>query len=404
MPLLYQDQKLYLRQGGVDVDLLELTKKIKQPFYLYDVDGALERLQFFKEQTKPMKVYFSLKANHYPPLVSALLKEGCGLDIVSGGELNLALEMGLNPKKMVFSGVGKTKQELELAIEAGVFQINVESLEELCRLGELAQSLNTKIGMAFRLNPNIKLSTHEFIQTGTSDHKFGMEEALLPEFSDIVKKFKNHLHWQGLAMHIGSQGLDLDPILQAMAKTKNIFERLRREGFALQTLDVGGGVGIDYHKLDEKSDEERICFYGEKIRNLFKDFKGELLCEPGRIVTARFGLLFGEIQYLKKTSLRHFVILNTGMNHLLRPALYQAFHPVLPLLKREGDDSLYTIAGPICESADILARDRKLPPLKSGDWLVFLSTGAYGAVMAAKYNLNYWPPKELALSKGKEVV
>jgi len=269
----------------------------------------------------------------------------------------------------------------------------------LYRIGQGCSSLKLKAQVACRVNPNVTLDTHAFIQTGTKDHKFGIDENLISQFIEIVIKHSPLIHFQGVAMHIGSQGLSIEPIIQATRKVKSIYERLNREGHSLKTLDIGGGVGIDYRTEDIEDDIRRIEFYGSSLRRVFKDFDGRILCEPGRILTARHGWLFGEIKYIKKTSLRNFAILNTGMHHLIRPVLYQAYHRVLPVKKFSQKKKTYTIAGPICESADILARDRLLPILSSGDWLCICDAGAYGAVMAQTYNMQ-GIPLEITCSQG----
>ncbi len=399
MPLTYNQNHLILLQKTHKIDLFELVKNMDQAFYLYDIDGAVERLKLFQKSVDPVEIYFSLKCNHNKVLVQSFLKEGAGLDIVSKGELNHSLKLKCSPKKIVFSGVGKTKQELEQALQTQIFQINVESLEELERIGQLCSSLKLKAQTACRINPNITLDTHKFIQTGTKDHKFGIDENSIPHFIEIIKKYSSFIAFQGLAMHIGSQGLSIEPIIQAVQKLKNIYEGLNREGHSLKTLDIGGGVGIDYRTDNLRDDISRIELYGSKLKKVLNDFKGRVLCEPGRILTARYGWLFGEIQYIKRTSLRNFTILNTGMHHLIRPVLYQAYHNVLPVKKSNKEKKNYTIAGPICESADILARDRFLPALSSGDWLCFCDVGAYGAVMSQTYNMQSFP-LEMTCSQG----
>ena len=400
MPLTYIQNHLTLIQKTKKLDLAQLTENMEQAFYLYDLDGVLERLKLFQKLVHPIEVYFSLKCNNNKTLVQSFLKEGAGLDIVSKGELDHGLKLKCSPKKIVFSGVGKTKKELEQALRAQIFQINVESLEELERIGQLCSSLKLKARIACRINPNITLDTHAFIQTGTKDHKFGIDENFIPHFIEIIKKYSSFITFQGLAMHIGSQGLSIEPIVQAVKKVKNIYERLNREGHSLQTLDIGGGVGIDYRTENLEDDIKRIELYGSRLKKVFNNFEGRILCEPGRILTARYGWLFGEIQYIKHTSLRNFAILNTGMHHLIRPVLYQAYHNVLPVKKSNQEKKNYTIAGPICESADILARDRLLPVLSSRDWLCFCDTGAYGAVMSQTYNMQEIP-LELVCSQGE---
>lgn len=399
MPLTYIQNNLSLTQNTHKINLVELTKNIDQAFYLYDIDGAIDRFKFFQKSIDPVETYFSLKSNNNKILVQSFLKEGAGLDIVSGGELKYSLDLKCSPDKVVFSGAGKTKQELEQALTNQIFQINVESLEELERIANLCSLLKLKAKVACRINPNVTLDTHSFIQTGTQDHKFGIDEKSIPQFIEIVKKYSSLINFQGLAMHIGSQGLSVEPILQACKKVKNIYERLNREGHSLKTLDIGGGVGIDYRTENLKDDVKRIEFYGSHLQKIFKNFEGRILCEPGRILTARFGWLFGEIQYVKQTSLRNFAILNTGMHHLMRPVLYQAYHHIKPVKKSNRENKNYMIAGPICESADILAKDRLLPALSSGDWLCICDTGAYGSVMSHTYNMQN-TPLEIACSQG----
>ena len=402
MPLTYIQNHLTLIQKTHKIDLVELTQKMDQAFYLYDIDGSVERLKYFQKSVDPVEVYFSLKSNNNKTLVQSFLKEGAGLDVVSKGELEHSLNLKCSPDKVVFSGAAKTKQELEKALRAQIFQINVESLEELERIGSLCSALKLKVRAACRINPHVTLDTHPFIQTGMQDHKFGIDEDLIPQFIEIVKKYSPFISFQGLALHIGSQGLSVEPILKACEKVKNIYERLQREGHVLKTLDIGGGVGIDYRTENLEDDIKRIDFYGSSLKKIFKNFEGRILCEPGRILTARFGWLFGEIQYIKQTSLRNFAILNTGMHHLIRPVLYQAYHRLQPVKKSHQEKKNYTIAGPICESADILARDRLLPALSSGDWLCICDAGAYGAVMSQTYNMQTIP-LEMACSQGAVV-
>ena len=402
MPLSYENGFLTLCQGSKKISLDEISRKVKKPFYLYDVDGALERFKFFQKALKPAQVCFSLKCNNNEHLIRSFLDSGAGLDIVSGGELQLGLELNCPAEKIVFSGVGKTKDDLDKAVYHKIFQINVENIQELERLGEISRRHQKKIPIALRLNPHIRLDTHPFIQTGMGDHKFGIEESSLPHALEVLKQYP-FLRFQGLAMHIGSQGISVEPILAAAEKIKTIYGHLNKEGFKLKTIDIGGGVGIDYRSQNLDDDLKRIKTYGEGIGSIFQNSGAEIICEPGRVIAGRFGWLLGQVQYIKKTSTaRRFVILNTGMHHLIRPVLYQAFHHVLPVKEPLSSEERknYTLAGPICESADIMAKDRLLPVLKPGDELVFCDAGAYGAVMASRYNLQDWP-LEIAVHKGK---
>lgn len=399
MPIKYIDNQLHFCQNNQEHNLVDLAQKINEPFYLYDIDGVIERYNTFKKAIQPAHLHFALKSNNYEPLIRALIKNGSGLDVVSGGELKYGLELGVDAKKIVFSGVGKTKEEIELAVKSEIFQLNVESLEELERIGQISKSLKKTTSVAFRLNPNIHLDTHKFIQTGTSDNKFGMEEENLPAFIDIINKYNPYLKFQGLAVHIGSGGLSFDPIIQSIAKMRSIYESLNRQGQNLTTIDIGGGLGIDYKDENLQSDLDLLAAFSSDLKKALKDFDGHVLAEPGRFIVARFGWLLAEIQYIKKTSLSNFAILNTGMHHLIRPVLYQAYHQVKQLKKSDAKKEKYTLGGPICESSDILARDREFSKLTSGDWLVFYDVGAYGSVMSLQYNM-FHPIKEISFSQG----
>lgn len=400
MSLKYLDGYLTLIQKNQKIPLLKLAQQIKKPFYLYDLNGLVQRYQFFKKNLDSLEIYFSVKSNNCFSLVQKLIENGSGLDIVSQGEFEFGKSVGCSPQKMVFSGVGKTKEELEKALSSDLFQINVESLQELDRIGQICSSLKLKARVAYRINPNISLQTHKYIQTGTSEHKFGMEEKFIPKFNEIVKKYSPYIQFQGLAMHIGSQGLSIDPILTACEVVRNVYERLNKEGYHLTTLDIGGGIGIDYQSED--GDEERIEEYGAGLKRIFKNFEGRILCEPGRILVGRYGWLIGEVQYIKQTSRVSFAILNTGIHHLIRPALYQAYHRVLNLKQNQKEKKVYTLAGPVCETSDVLARDRLLEELESGDCVAFCDVGAYGSVMQMKYNM-FESPQEISYFDGKPV-
>ena len=399
MSLKYVNGYLTLTQNHQNLSLTELAQDLKTPFYLYDLNGLIQRYEFFKKAIGPMNIYFSIKSNNCSSVVRKLIELGSGLDIVSQGEFDFGKNQGCSPTKMVFSGVGKTKEELEKTLSEGIFQINVESLQELDRIGQICSALKITASVAYRLNPNISLKTHEYIQTGTAHHKFGMEEKMIPKFNEIVKKYSPYIKFQGLAMHIGSQGLSIEPILKACSLMRNTYERLNREGFELKTLDIGGGLGIDYQS--DSGDEERITQYGTELKRIFKDFEGQLLCEPGRILVGRYGWLIGEVQYIKQTSRVLFAILNTGIHHLIRPALYQGYHRVLNLKQTpKKEKKVYTLVGPVCETSDVLARDRLLEELQSGDLVAFCDVGAYGSVMNLKYNM-FALPQEASYLDGK---
>ena len=340
-----------------------------------------------------------MKANSHPRILKTFADENIGVDVVSGGEIQLALKAGFKGKDIVFSGVGKTKQEIQLALEKDILQINVESQSELKRIGELARSQKKKAQVAFRMNPNIDAKTHPYITTGLRENKFGMDEENLLVLKEILHQYSDSLSLQGLTLHIGSQIQNLKPLKDSIRKIIEFYKELQKE-FDLKILDVGGGLGMDYKSDQMDLDLQAIKQYGSLLKEFSKEIKGQIITEPGRIITARSACLIGEIQYLKKTPYKNFVILNTGMNHLMRPCLYQAYHRFLPLQKREGDNVVYDVVGPICESSDVLGRDRLFTQLKEGDFLAIMDTGAYGAVLANTYNAHPLP-KEIFISNGK---
>ena len=387
MPFEYQNNQLYLLQGSKKSNLTKFAQKQGTPFYLYDIRGMVERLKFFQKHSPPGGVHYAMKANAHPEILEAFRQNGAGVDVVSGGEIKLALKQGFKGSQIIFSGVGKTEEEIKLALEQDILQFNVESLSELKRLAKLAKQMNKKARVAFRINPDVEFETHPYIKTGLKEHKFGLEPALLPRLKQVLQA-NPLLTFYGLTMHIGSQIQDLGALKQACLKIKTLYQQ--EEG--LQTLDVGGGLGIDYKGSDFNHETRRIQEYGLFLKGLAQDTKARILTEPGRILTAQFGLLVAQVQYIKKTSFKNFAVLDTGMHHLMRPCLYQAYHRIVPLEKRSmGKKLIYDIVGPICESSDILGRDRSLTGLKEGDFVAILDTGAYGASMANQYNAHNLP-------------
>lgn len=402
MPFIYKSDRLHLVSGSSELDLLNLTGSMKgHPFYLYDLDSIVERARFFKNrfQRKAM-VHYAMKANSHPHILSALAKEGLGVDVVSGGEIDLALNSGFSADRIVFSGVGKTQAEIEKAIQLNIKQINVESSQELLRIAQVAKAHQKTAPVAFRLNPDVDADTHPYIKTGFRENKFGMEIGQVPKLVGILKKFPQELELVGLTIHIGSQLADLSSFAEAIDKTLPTYIELIKLGFDLKRFDVGGGLAIDYKNPDPKMDEKLIGDFVAIVEKKLPSSVKEIQCEPGRILVAPFGALFGEIQYIKKTSHKNFIILNTGMHHLLRPSLYQAYHRILPLKRHQGEPLAYDVVGPICESADVLGSAREMVNPAPGDWLAITEAGAYGYVMASHYNAQELP-KELIFSAGR---
>jgi diaminopimelate decarboxylase len=396
------NDRFILEQSDNIVDLIECYDLGNCPVYVYDIDGLDQRISEFKNVVPPnTEIHYALKANCNKHVLQSIKSQGVGLDVVSGGELKQGLEAGFKASDIVFSGVGKTVNEIELAINEGVKQINVESVQELERICFLSRKLNKPINVAFRMNPDVDAKTHPYITTGFRENKFGMDFLEISNLVEILKNNKN-VHLSGLTMHIGSQLRDIKPLEDATKRLLSLWDELISQGHKLETLDLGGGLGIDY-KDSTESDLANIQLYGEMLKSLLKDFNGRIILEPGRILVARFGALITKIQYIKENRFKNFAIVDTGMHHLMRPCLYQAYHRIIPLKfdsSHASDEKLYDIVGPICESSDVLGKDRLMGHLRQDDYLAVCDVGAYGHVMANNYN-THGLPIELAYSKGQ---
>ncbi len=394
MPFGYCDGHLWAGNPGAGQDLLKLARNYDRPLYVYALPDVTARARRLRSAfgTLPVSLHYAMKANANADLLKCLAKEGYGVDTVSGSEIEEAMRAGFEPAKIIFSGVGKTKAEIELAIRHSIKQINIESPQELDRIGQIATKLNRKIDVAFRMNPDVNPQTHPYITTGFRENKFGMDESFLPELKNILCGYEDQVILRGLTFHIGSQVTGLGSFQEAIEKTILVYKSLCAEGYPLDRLDIGGGLCVDYSTDDIAPEHQLIQDYGRMACKLLEPLKCEILIEPGRILVARCGLLIGEVQYVKSTQFKNFAILNTGMHHLLRPALYQAVHRVLPLEQKQGTPlRRYDVVGPICESSDFLARDVTLPLVASGDYLAIADTGAYGYSMASLYNRHALP-------------
>jgi diaminopimelate decarboxylase len=393
MGLLYKNGVLHFGENAT-TPLDALTRARTEPFYLYDLDGMRTRARALKNAYHGLEVHYAMKANSTMRIMRAFHAEGTGVDTVSGGEIECAFRAGFEPQDVIFSGVGKTRAELELAIGRGIKQINVESPQELARIIELARALGKKPRVAFRMNPDVDAKTHPYISTGLLENKFGMGEHFVPELMSLLKGAPGVVEPVGLTMHIGSQLQDITPIEEAIHITLGIFRHFTASGIPLQTLDVGGGLGIPYneeHRVPSR-DLELLEGYGRMLQRALKDFAGRVLCEPGRILVGSCGTLLGEVQYVKETPHRSFLILNTGMHHLIRPALYEAYHRILPVQENAARARrAYDVVGPICESSDVLGKQREMSEVHQGEWLAIADAGAYGIAMASTYNEHELP-------------
>ncbi len=398
----YCENQLGIVDGESFISLSEcIREKLGQyesPVYVYDKMALSKKLTEFKKAFSiPISIHYALKSNSHPEILGLFNEAGIGLDVVSGGELSLGLKHNFKPKQIVFSGVGKTKQEIKKAIDSDILQINIESPQELIRVGQMAKATSKKVDVAFRVNPDVNPDTHPYITTGFRENKFGMDESFFPELKEILKTYESSLNLVGLTLHIGSQIKEMLPFKEAIEKTLVQYRQLQAEGYDLKTFDIGGGLGLSYEKEDAAEDARLLTEYGALISDIFKNFDGQVLCEPGRILTARQGVLVSQVQYIKKTESKVFAILDTGMHHLMRPCLYQAYHRVLPLVADTAKPKInYDIVGPICESSDVIGRDRYMQELKQDDLVAIMDAGAYGAVMANSYN-EHGPVTEIVV-------
>ena len=396
----FQKGFLCLTQDRSHIKLSDTAKKEKTPFYLYDLDGMRDRYRLFSKTVKG-EVFYAMKANNNLQVLKTFQKEGAGVDVVSGGEISRAEEAGFPPGKMIFSGVGKTKEEISTALQRKILQINVESLEELKATASIARNLKVKAPVALRINPNVDFKSHPYIKTGLTEHKFGIDVRQIPEILDFIKQRREDIGLQGLSQHIGSQIFDLKPVVESAERLKSLYETLRREGFPLKTLDIGGGLGVDYNSFGLEKDRLLLISFGSAMEKLFQNFSGRVFTEPGRFLTARFGLLCAEVLYVKKTPYKNFAVINSGMHHFLRPALYQAVHQIHPFRERDKKET-YDVVGTVCETGDFFGKNVTLPVLKAGDLLAVGDTGAYGHVMSNNYNLQT-PVREIPFSRGQKV-
>lgn len=382
MAFVYEKSGWSVEHNGKRFPLVDAVKDQTRPFYFYDLDDALMRARRFLQSG--LRVHYAMKANSHPRLLKEFAALGLGVDVVSLGELQKALKNGFSADKVIFSGVGKAEEDLLFALKNKVLQLNVESFEELEMIAPLAQKLGVKAEVALRVNIHLTAPTHKNIQTATETSKFGLDIRMVPEVLTWLKKQK-HLELKGLAVHVGSQITDLS-VFEAMAvKTGQLYKDVRAQGFPLQRLDLGGGLGLDYHSQGQE-DMQRLDEY-LKILQKSHGTDAEVHVEPGRFLVARMGVLLAQVVRIKRTLDRQFAILNAGMNALMRPALYEAFHRIEPIAVRDnGKKTVYTIVGPICETTDTFAEGRELPELKAGEWVAVFDAGAYGAVMANTYN------------------
>jgi len=387
----YKNSSLYAE----GVCLTDLAASVGTPFYCYSEATLRRHMQVFQSAfgNADMLTAYSVKANSNLSVLKILASEGAGADVVSGGELRRARAAGIGAEKIVFSGVGKTADEMALALEEGILQFNVESEPELDLLNEIAIAKDLQAPIAFRVNPDVSAGGHEKISTGVAEVKFGVA---WDHARDLYTKANSldGIQVRGVDVHIGSQISDLAPFEAAFRKVAGLVEALREDGCAIDRVDLGGGLGIPYGDTDETPPHPDE--YAKMIRSISDPLGVKLIFEPGRMIVGNAGILVSKVIYVKQGAERQFLILDTGMNDLIRPALYDAWHDIRPVRKSSGNASVaYDVVGPICETGDRFTRGRELPVMHSGDLVAFMSAGAYGAVQASEYNTRPLIPEIL---------
>jgi diaminopimelate decarboxylase len=385
----YRDNRLFCE----NVPLAEIAGQAGTPCYVYSSRMVLERFAAYDEAFAgvPHTICYAVKANANLALLELLAKAGAGFDIVSGGELFRVLKAGGDPRKIVFSGVGKTTDEIGYALDRGMFSFNCESEPEIELIDSIARERGVKAHIAVRVNPDVDASTHPYISTGLRDHKFGIDIAEVEGVYQRARALGN-IVLDSVSCHIGSQLLDTTPLLEAIRKMLALVERLRAAGIAITHIDLGGGLGVPY-----RSGEVRPtigAFIGE-LRELLGGHGLHAMVEPGRSIAGEAGVLLTRVLFRKRNGEKEFVIVDAAMNDLIRPALYQSHHEIAPLIRDARELIRADVVGPVCETGDFLARDREMPDMRTGDLLAICTAGAYGFAQASNYNSRPRPAEVL---------
>jgi diaminopimelate decarboxylase len=389
-----------------EVPVRRIAREVGTPSYIYSLATLKRHYRVFDQAFAkvPHLVCFAMKANGNLAVLSVLAREGSGFDIVSAGELFRALKAGADPRKIVFSGVAKKKEELEYALNSGILMFNVESEQELTFLDEVAGALRKKAPISLRVNPDVDPQTHPYISTGMKKSKFGIE---IKRSIEIYKKALtlSNLEVIGVDCHIGSQLTSVTPFIDALSRVREYLDKvlvgyLRKEGANIRYLDLGGGLGIQYKDEAPPLPDEYAAALVEGLEGL----DVTLILEPGRVIVGNAGILVTEVVYLKETDEKKFVIVDGGMNDLIRPALYGSYQAIRPVVERKAETIVADVVGPICESGDFFAKDREIPRPQPGDLLAVMSAGAYGFTMASNYNAHPRPPEVLVDGSSFHVV
>lgn len=377
-----------------DVPLARIAEDVGTPFYCYSTAALRGQYRTFANAFADVNamVCYALKANSTLAVVRTLALEGAGADVVSEGELRIALAAGIPREKIVFSGIGKTREEIAFALKTGILQINIESEPELELLGEVASALGTQVSVAVRINPDVDARTHVKITTGKKENKFGVPWNEARRLYGRGAAMPNLL-MRGVAVHIGSQLTELSPYRRAFGRVVELVRKLRADGHDIRSVNLGGGLGITYHKEKPPSVED----YAAMVKKATKGLDVSFIFEPGRYLVGNAGVLVTRVLYVKQGAAHRFVIVDAAMNDLIRPTLYDAYHEIVPLKKptKKAGRKPIDVVGPVCESADVFARARLLPRVEAGEFLAICSAGAYVSVMASTYNTRLPAPEVL---------
>ena len=384
----YMENELWCEE----VPVTDIAEQVGTPFYLYSARTLKRHFNVFDSafSSVPHIVCFSVKANSNLAILKIFINEGAGVDIVSGGELYRALRAGVDPGKVVYSGVGKRDDEIRFALESDILMFNVESSQELEVINSCAGTMKKKARISLRVNPDVDPLTHPHISTGLKKNKFGIDiEKSLNEYRRAMRL--KYVDIVGVDCHIGSQITEVSPFVDALDRLKELISLLRRDGLEVQYLDLGGGLGISYDQETPPHPEE----YAKAIIDKSMDIDCTLILEPGRVIVGNAGVLVSTVLYTKRDSEKNFVIVDAGMNDLIRPSLYDSYHHIQPVIKEERETFVADVVGPICESGDYIAKDRMVPGLKRGDLVAVMSSGAYSFSMSSNYNSRPRVPEVL---------
>ncbi|MFH1036405.1 MAG: diaminopimelate decarboxylase [Pseudomonadota bacterium] len=376
----YQDGQLMAE----NVSLEAVARQVGTPAYVYSQATLVRHFQAFSQAFAGLEtlICFAVKSNTSQAVMNLFASLGGGADIVSGGELYRALRAGVDPGRIVYSGVGKTKAEMEAALQAGILMFNLESVQELLVLDQVAGSLGIKAPVSLRVNPDVDARTHPKITTGLAKNKFGLDVDLAFEQYQAMAGL-NNLVIKGVSCHIGSQLTDVRPFADALERLAELISRLRQAGLELQVLDLGGGLGITYNDEEPPNPAQ----YAAALKDTVGRLGLKLVLEPGRALVGNAGLLLCQVLYTKQTPAKRFIIVDAAMNDLIRPSFYDSYHGIWPVSQKPGQDTVIAdVVGPICETGDFLARERELPAFERGDLMAVMSAGAYGFAMSSNYN------------------